>query len=395
MEITPKYLKPLMYSNAPVTTLSYWDEAVAAFDMQEYKESLTAIINYINQDILKGKEISSNMKEILYPHGTTTVSISVKEDVLYISSSFLRVPEKHKIPLLRKVAELNFTPLTLAQIRYSKDKNILAFYYNTPLSAAQPNKIYDLIREICVFADDFDDEFIKKYDASFYQKPIVESFSEKQEEQAWEHFTQYLDEALTYIDYFETKRWDKHIWDIILDALFCISDQVYVNGVLKTSIQDTIWTLQNDESTELHRKNTIGKAFLQKLAKIPPEEILNDIFLAKKLLSTKYRTSPKILEEYFQNEQADILCKIESQDFVQAFFALKYAFLNLMYNFNLDSKQWEVITDSLTESSQVSWKEGTMILKETFDLFLSGKANTPPVKKTTKSKKGFFAKLFS
>lgn len=398
MEITPIYQKPILYSNLPITTIKYWDEAVYAFDSKEYTDSLTATINYINQNVLDGLTIYDGMDEITYPHGSTNVRFKLQDSIFSISSSFLKVPEKHKVPLLRKVAELNFTPLTLAQIVYTKEEGgILSFSYSMHIELAQPNKVFELIKEICIFADDFDDEFIKKYGASFYHEPFITPLSEEEQTIAWEQFSTYLHDALVYITYYEEKRWPEYIWATIINTLFSIVDHAYINGFLRTSVEDKIWQIKEDPDTDLERKISIGKEFLKKLQKIPKDEIMADIFISKRFISTKLRTTTKSTIDFLESEQKKITADIENNNYINAFYSLKSLFLNLMYSYNLEAKHWQVITDSLVSSSKTSWENGTNILKETFDRFISGtidqEINTNIRRKP--QKKGFFAKLFS
>ncbi len=398
MEITPIYQKPILYSNSPVTTISYWDEAVSAFDEKDFEASLTGTLNYINQDILNGRPITNQMEEIVYPHGSAEVRFSVRDGIFRIQSSFLRVPEQNKVPLLRKVAEINFAPLTLAQIVYSESEGgILYFFYEMPIELAQPNKVYDLIKEICIFADDFDDEFIKKYKASFYHSPMILPLSVEKREKVREQIQTYLQDASQYIQYYEAKRWDGYVLATIIQVLLSIVDNAYINGVLKTSIEEKIWMLKEDKNIDFSRKISIGKDFLAKLSKMPADEVKKDIFIAKKFISTKFRTTPKSAMEFLQTSTAGIEKDMEDNNFIGAFYQLKSAFLNLMYAYNLEPKIWNILTDSLFNASETSWDNGTQVLKETFDLIISGEVDNQidASKNEFPKKKGFFAKLFS
>ncbi len=394
MDITPKYQKPILYSNQPVTTAPFWDDALTFFDAKEYEQSFTATLNYINKDILKGKMVQPGFEKIIYPHGSSEIHIEYVDGQLFFCAPFLKVPEKHKVPVLRKIAELNFTPLTLAQIVYEPTKEMLEFQYRMPIELAQPNKVYDLLREICVYADEYDDEFIKKYQASFYHQPTIEPLTEEDRETAWQQIETYLDDALSYIEYFEAKRWDGYIWDTTADTLMSIVDHAYVNGTLRTDIQEKLWYLRNDKNSDLQRKNKVGKAFLKELKSLPKEEVVADLFLAKKFISTKYRATEKNTIDFLQDASGAIVDDIEAKNYINAFYRLKYAMLNLMYNYSLDTKEWNILTDSLVASAQTSWEDGTKILKSTFDSFTSGDVFKDLTANEPEKKKGFFARLF-
>ncbi|GEM_PF-869920 len=393
MELTPSYIKPLYYSNAPVINPQRWKDAVRAFDNGDYMESLRALLDYINPALLKGKALHQPF-ELVYPHGSTVVNLSLDKDIFRIKASFLRLPDKHKVPLMRKAAEQNFYPLTLTQIRYhEEDGGVLCFEYQTHLNLTQPNKIHAVIKEACIYADEMDDEYIKRYGATRFRKPIITPLDEADLDKAVRRLKKALADAFRYIRYFEAKRWDSYLFDTIINTLYCIVDQVYVNGVLRTSIEKQIRFLRFDKDTAFQDKLGYGVRFLKKLDATPVEDIQKDLYLITKLINTKYRPSHKMILTRLQGEAHKIAADFEEKNFINAFYQLRFLFQDLLYTYNLDTSLWHKLTDALSQAAGVPWEQGATILRQSFEDFLAEEENQRNTEKS--KKKGFFARLFS
>lgn len=130
-----------------------------------------------------------------------------------IKVPFAKVTETtNKVALYRKVAEINFAPLSLSQI-YLKE-NTLWFEYESPIPLCEPYKVYDVLREICVYADKYDDEFIDKYKTEFLHEPKITPLTENEKEEVWQQISNILDDYKQYSVLFREKRWDDFQWDI-------------------------------------------------------------------------------------------------------------------------------------------------------------------------------------
>ena len=94
--------------------------------------------------------------------GSAEIHLKITDTTFCIRAPFLRIGDKtNRVALLRRVAEVNFSPLRLEQIHLKKDE--LHFEYEMPIELAQPNKVYDIIRNVALFADKYDDEFVENF----------------------------------------------------------------------------------------------------------------------------------------------------------------------------------------------------------------------------------------
>lgn len=157
--VLPRFQRPIKSKGEPFIDVSYWETATQAHDAKDYKKALVETINYINPALLKGKDTDKDI-EIVQSQGSTEIHITITDDTFSVKAPFLKITENtNKVALYRKVAEVNFHPLKLTQIILHNDT--LWFEYKTPIELCQPYKIYYLLREICISADNYDDEFIE------------------------------------------------------------------------------------------------------------------------------------------------------------------------------------------------------------------------------------------
>ena len=85
---------------------------------------------------LRSKFGNAEGTEFAVPHGSIMVYLRLRADQLNITAPFLLLPEKGRIPLLRQVAALNLTELTLACISLQNDK--LFFDFHCPVALCNP-----------------------------------------------------------------------------------------------------------------------------------------------------------------------------------------------------------------------------------------------------------------
>lgn len=382
-----KFRKPLDGICEPKSDIRYWEIANESFDAKKYRESTVAVLNYINPELLKDVDVSKGDFEISHQHGSAQINLRVKNDTLRILVPFLRIDKAQKIPLMRRAAEINFHPLTLPQI-VLKD-HFLVFYYATTLDLCQPNKLYDVLKEICFFSDCYDDEFIDKYKADFYKKPKITPLNQDEKEAVWDHFQELISEYKKYSKYFEEKRWPSLQFSIILLVIMNMANMPYVNGMLRSDLDEYLANLY-DTGIDFNYRLDKGKKFLNDLfSNMTKENLFKNLYHADKFISLKFRATPEYLQQYFEERKSNVNDFLNNSGTYEASFYLLVAFMKVLCDFNLEEKHKTIIYDALEKSGGQDSNVAVDILMTAFDRFLNGDIdNVKP------AKKGFFAKLF-
>src|SRR5690349_1966492 len=110
MNTTPKFHRTLWGHLQSNMDVSFWNVSTDAWKQGRYLDSFFALLDYINPSLRKTFG-NSAQNEFLIPHGSVIVKISIQGDAIEVNSDFVDITNALRIPLLRKVAELNFYPL--------------------------------------------------------------------------------------------------------------------------------------------------------------------------------------------------------------------------------------------------------------------------------------------
>jgi len=383
--VLPKFQRPIQGIDEPRTEVSHWDKAMDAYDAKNYRTALIETINYINPDLLSGKD-TNGVIELVRGQGSAEIQVHISETTFSVKAPFLRATEAtNKVALYRKIAEVNFNPLTLAQIHLKEDT--LWFEFEAPITLCQPYKVYDVLREICVYADDYDDEFVEKYKADFYMETNTQPLAGEEVEHVWQQISTVLTDYKDYSAFFKEKRWDAFQWDIIVISLLKIVNMPYVHGTLRTKLQEYVYNLFNNQIEFQHRIDK-GTNFMSQLCEKSKEDFMKDIYHADAFISLKWRSSVQILQDDAKNLEATVTKYVNDGDNFSLCYFLQYNFLYTLYNFNVEEVHKNAIYDVLEQVSGLEPQVAAPKLLKTYRMFLNGST------KVASGNKGLFAKLF-
>lgn len=387
--VLPRFQRPIKSKGEPFTDVSHWSKAVEAYDAKDYRKALIETINYINSALLEGKDTDRDI-EIVQSQGSAEIQMTITDNIFSIRAPFLKITEQtNKVALFRKVSEINFHPLKLAQIQL--DGDTLWFGYKTNIALCQPYKVYDVLRDICVYSDNYDDEFIDKYKADFYQEPKVTPLTDVEKEQVWQQIESILNEYQEFSAFFKEKRWDDFQWDISVISILKIVNMPCVHGTLRTSLESYISTLF-DGRTDFRQRVDKSFGFMQKLCGMTKEEYLASMYHAEAVISIKWRSSTQILQNEAQNMKNNVDHYVQKNDNLMLCYYLQYSFLYTLFNLNVEEHHKEAIYKVLERISGMEIDIAAPLLLETYHGFLNGVTETAM---GASFKKGFFSKLFS
>jgi hypothetical protein len=373
---------------------NYWDTVLRFYDEKNYAETVRGVIRYLDPAI-ETRYANADKTAYAVPHGSAIINITISADQLILEAPFLSIGGSKLVPLLRQVAQINFSPLTLSQVRLHDEQ--LAFIYSSPLELCEPLKVYDVLREICINADNYDDEFITKFNAVRIREPQIHPYDTAKTDQAWERVQQYIQEAFTAYEQLENKRLNQFLWDLLIITLLKTDLLCAPQGNLRNEIEKNISYLNSKE--DYYQRLNTGREFLKKLQAMPKEHFVKDLYSIDVLVPYKFfttldsiRNSLKYAYETSSNER-------KANDFMGATFTLEYGILNLFYNNTMDDAIANILMTALERSSAKNWNEASTILYDAVDQVMTNTTFTnvsAPVSAQTKkeSEKGFFEKLF-
>jgi hypothetical protein len=374
-----------------------WEKVQEHYQNGDYVESIRHCINYINPNIEK-KFANADKTAYNVPHGSVIVNIKITEQELIITAPFLDITNAKRIPVLRQVAQINFSPLTLSHI--DLDGNKLYFKFNCPLDLCEPYKVYDVLREICINADNYDDEFIAKFNAAHLQEPKVYHYTQEEKETAWKTIQSYIQEAFDGYEQLENKRLNNYLWDILVITLLKIDYYCSPQGNVRNGIEKAIANLNGKD--DYYQRLSGGKEYLKKLQQYDITKFENDLYRIETFVPYKFRTTLETVRNNFKKPFETAENEMKVKDFTGATFTLQYAIFNFLYNNNVDDNIANILTAALQNASAKPMQEASVILFDaikkimtTDDLATTTSAPKNNQQENTKAeKKGFFSKLF-
>lgn len=370
-----------------------WEKVQTHFQNNEFAESVRTCINYINPNIEK-KFANIDRTEYNIPHGSIIVNLKITETDLMVSAPFLDIANAKQVPVLRQVAQLNFSPLVLSHIDLEDDK--LYFRFSCTLDACEPYKLYDVLREICINADNYDDEFIAKFNAVRIQEPKIIPYTSTEKEMVWNIIQQYINEAFSIYTELENKRLNAYLWDVLIITLLKIDYFCAPQGSLRNEIEKAITNLNSKD--EFYQKLSGGKEFLKKLQTYDRAKFENDLYKIETFVPYKFRNTLDSVRNSFKKAYETAENEMKNKDSIGANFTLQYAIFNFLYSNNLDDNIAIELTTALQNSSAKPIQNAAQILFDSMKKVMSednfSASATAPINTTKEEKKGFFSKLF-
>jgi hypothetical protein len=387
--VIPKYKKPIPSIDQPVVKVSHWEESLDAFDEKKFKKSVIEVVNYINPKLLEGKDTNSDI-EIIQKQGSAEIHVKITDKLFSVRAPFLKITtETNQVALLRKVAEVNFSPLKLAQIQLGNDE--LWFEYEMPIELSQPNKVYDILRNVSVYADDYDDMFIEKYKAAFYKEPENKPLTDSEKEIVWSQISDVFSDYKNYTQFFKDKRWDNYQWDNLVISMLKISNMPYVHGKLRSDLVEYISNMF-DGNLDFKFRVDKGVNFMKKLTDKSKEEIMKDVYHANQFISLRWRSSSQIISDKLKyNLEKVQQYEKEGSNFNLSYY-LQFTLLKLIFDYSLEENYKNVIENVLEEVSGLDPNDAAPKLTKVFYDLQKGTVSN---QNDNKGKKGFFSKLFN
>jgi hypothetical protein len=358
MNQIPKFYRNLWGDLQGGLDATKWTSVTEAWNQHRHQDSFYFLLDYINTT-LRQKHGNAAQTEFNVPHGSVVVNIAIKDQLLEINCGLVDIVAATRIPLLRKVTELNFYPLSLAQMRLTG--NQLNFHYKGTLDTCEPYKIYYVLKEICQTADRYDDEFKEKFKAKGLVEPRVKYFTTAQNEMAWNQTSEIISETLAYTNYFDQQRWFGCTLDFLVLALKRIDLCTQLQGFLKTELELTIGTLNNGNVNMTDRIQT-GKKFLAQIQQMGKDNFVKNLYEIETFVPHKARTNAAQVRTNIQGALTNAQKYHNEKSYINSVIEAHYSMYDLFYQNNMDHAVNAILMDALARASEKTWMEASGIL---------------------------------
>ncbi|MCC6643728.1 hypothetical protein IT411_03175 [Candidatus Peregrinibacteria bacterium] len=351
MNTAPIFDESLLGISTSKLNIAYWPTVMQTFEAKNYREAVLATLRYIDGSIFD-KHSNPDQSEFVIPHGSIRLTITLKDNMFFVSAPFVRVPATGGLPLLRQVADINFNILVLTQIVMKNDE--LWFEYKCPIELCDPYKLYDIFREICNNADYYDDMFIEKFGAQRMVEVQATQWAEGDVEKGWQKYQEYLKEATDYLAYFESKRFFGFCWDTLAMTFMKIDYYCGTQGYIRTEIEKGIFDL----GAQAQLPDLIAKAklVLEKLKTFDRAKFASCMYKPNVFISSKTRSDIAAIQNNLRTFYDRAKNEMGSADHIGATLSLMYGIFNLYFRNEIPAEITKILNEGLKNASQKEWK---------------------------------------
>ncbi|MBP7279950.1 MAG: hypothetical protein KBA66_00135 [Leptospiraceae bacterium] len=345
----------------------YWYESVKNFDNGEYKTSFFNLLRYVNSTIVIPDE-SKEVVELNLPHGSIIVNIKVDSKGYEITAPFLKVPEgANGLGMMRQISELNFSYLVLGQIVLKGNEFYLE--YRDALENCEPYKIYSILEEICFCADYYDDVFIDKFKTESVKKPDLEVFTPEEKEIAYKKFNEIIKEGISFIDYFESKRFYGLACDTLETTFLKIDYVIAPQGILGAKMSEYKSLLYANDALQTVVANT--KAKLQELLTYDKQKFDSSLFHPKFLIPIKKRGELPYIQEFMRKTHETMTASFGNKSYMDVTISGLFLIYDLFYKNAIPNEVTAHLEVALEKAGGQDWKTSAEVLYNSISKIMS------------------------
>ncbi|KAB2931188.1 MAG: YbjN domain-containing protein [Leptonema illini] len=352
-----------------------WDQVEALYDSARYTETLEALFDYIDTDLLKKFKGPEGM---IVPHGSLTVFVQWDERGFEVRAPFVRLPKTARAPSLRQTLELNFSTLMLARLQLTGEE--LEFTYSCSLEECEPSKIYAVLKEICINGDGYDDEFIRRLGSERIM-PVRARFPQADElGRVRQVFNGIVEEALQYVRFYERKRMFGYAMQFAGLFLKKIDYAVAPQGRIRAEIEDAIERMNED----LLPSVALGlvRDVFDQLSGLSVEEFTECVYQPGIFIPYRNLLTLNNLQQRLEETQKMARTSLGNADFIGAALAQGGVFYHLLYESDPPAPAIPLLEEGLEKASGLSWKEAATVLRLQLQKILEleeiGSGSEPP-----------------
>lgn len=392
MKTTFSYVERLLENTASTLDFDAYHESRELFEQGKYVESIHSVIDFFNPSFrlkydndLESKSFDTKTKtnsffsswlasllgltrsekqygrgkHFTIPHGSIIVNIEITDTELKVHAPFLVVPEDgRRVPLLRRVNELNLSQLDLVHLVL--EGNELHFKFSCPLELAHPHKLQYMFRELCINGDKYDDEFVTKFGAQRLYTPIISQFPDKELTRVIQGIRDTCRETIDAIEEFEEERKFGIAWHCLAIGLFKISYFARPQGMLDNELDDAVreaWDDDRDTSLQVRE----GKEFLQKLAEKSDDELASYLYKVELMCSPRRASDIGNLRSNLADAY-DAAIKAFSSDSMECCIRSLLMIYRVYFYNDLQSNVDSVFTQALKRSANQNFDSASKVL---------------------------------
>lgn len=358
----PQFFPSLISSFKTSNDLNAWGKAVHAAKNGQYTEAAYQFLDFIDPG-LRTSACRIDDHHFSFPHGSVLVNLHLGADALEATIPFLTLPAgEGRIPLLRQLAAINFSPLKLGRIELEGEQ--LHFRYECPYDRFDLHKIYSSIEEIGLYADLFDDDFIHKFGATRSIEAPVQAWPEEVQQYIHETLLQMSEECIRYLEAFK-EGFQARSWDLLAVLIRRIEYFAAPQGFYRNEMERCITSLDGSESPE--DRLLYGGKFIAYTSQLSLEDVRRDFYQIRTFIPYKKRMDLQTCRTLLEPGLHRMRMEYTRNDHMAATFTALFEFYGLYYSNQVEDALHQFLARAMHEASSKPWHEASEVLFTAYD----------------------------
>ena len=267
-------------NNKPNEKVARWNDADALFKEKKYADSISAFFDYLRDDGVQNvvHERNGNEGRFELVQGSKIVRGTYNTEKLRAEATLAKMPQP-SVPVMRRLLEMNFN---LYYGRFALDNERVCMQFDSPIEAANPNKLYYGLKELATKADKQDDLLVQ--DFTILQSMDTDHITvipEKEKEVKYEYLVKWIKDTLDYVGTLDADKFSGGIAYLLLSLAYRIDYLITPEGKLLGELEKIVEIyFRKDErpAQEKNREMIEGYARLQAKSR---EEVVPFLFTSK------------------------------------------------------------------------------------------------------------------
>lgn len=327
-------------NNKTVYKTNCWTDADNLFNEKKHLESIAAFFEYLRDDevqnVTTGK--TDNGYSFIFYQGSKAVRGNYNKHILSAEVALAKMTQP-SVPVMRRLLEQNFN---LYYSRYALNNNCLYMKFDTPVEAANPNKLYYAFKELATKADKQDDMLI--HDFSTLQPVETEHIQEipvTEKEIKYNYLMKWIRDTIKEVEQMDAEKMSGGITHLLLNLAYRIDYLIVPEGRLLYDLENLVTSyFVKDEKQVQEKNNSMLNAF-KKILEKTKEDVYPCLFRSRHSFAVTVPQTQKVIADTIFGANQNTAWFKENNFHNIAQQVSEYGLAFCQYNFSLP----KVITD--------------------------------------------------
>lgn len=323
-------------NNKSVAKTNKWYEAEDLFKAKNYQGSIAAFFSYLRDDAEDNVSFSPRGDAFSFEFYQGSKRIFGSCDGRHITAEVPVV--KMNTPsaaVMRRMLELNFG-LFYSRTALNKD-NVLSMIFETPVEAANPNKLYYGLKELATKADRQDDTLVADFKMlEAVDTGHVRAIPDAELEVKYTYFRKWIEEALQRVATLNQDSFSGSIAYLLLNTLYRIDYLIAPEAKLLADLEhinSIYWTKK--EEVPIIDRNQMMQDELRKLLSLSKEDFAKNVYRSKATFAIANPPKMEKAKETVENSNRDSYWYIENKHPDLALVLNEYGLSYNQYTFSM------------------------------------------------------------